>query len=271
MRRVYRYTIIRFMPFVETGEFANIGILMMDAQQGAFKFRLLDRRFGRITQFFDQMLKGTYQKVIRSLHDELGELEITAAGKNVGFVEGLFDEVTRPREHVIRFSEPRVVLGGAMEEKLNELFSYYVEHEFVNREVRDKVLEKGVRKLLKGAGLDRHYVERKIGDSQYEARFPFVEKEGEHSAGRVIKPLSLMLDNSTRVLEHSAHWGFRVHELRRRNVLKGDVLFTVEPEDELKIEQTVYREAIELLGSDHVNIVPYRNQDQILSFATAAT
>ena len=270
MKRVYRYTIIRFMPFVETGEFANVGILMMDAQGGALKFRLLGRRFSRITQFFDQMQKGTYQKVIRSLRDELGELEITAAGKNVGFVEGLFDEVTRPREHVIRFSNPRVVLGGIMEGKLNELFSYYVEHEFVNREVRDRVLEKGVRKLLKGAGLERRYVERKIGDSQYEARFPFVEKEGGHSAGRVIKPLSLMLENSTKVLEHSAHWGFRVHELRKRNVLTGEVLFTVEPEDELKVETSVYREAIELLGSDHVNIVPYRNQDQILSFASAS-
>jgi hypothetical protein len=55
-----------------------------------------------------------------------------------------------------------------------------------------------------------------------------------------------------------------------RNVLTGDVLFTVEPEDELKVETSLYREAIELLGSDQVKIVPYRNQDQILSFASAS-
>ncbi len=267
MKRVYRYTIVRFMPFVETGEFANVGILMVDVQGGAFKFRLLDRKFSRVTRFFDQMEKGTYRKVIHNLRDELGELEKATLGKSVEFVEGLFDEVTRPREHVIRFSDPRVVLGGAMDEKLQELFGCYVEHEFVNREVRERVLEKGVRKLLQNAGISHRYTERKIGDSQYEARFPFVEKEGEHSAGRVIKPLSLMLDNSTKVLEHSAHWGFRVRELTKRKVLSGDVLFTVEAADELELEASIYQEAIELLQDGNVEVVPYREQERIVQFA----
>lgn len=256
------------MPFVETGEFANVGILMIDVQGGAFKFRLLDRKFSRVTRFFDQMEKGTYQKMIRSLRDELVELEAAVAGKNIRFVEGMFDEVTRPREHVIRFSEPRVVLGGAMDQKLNELFGHYVEHAFVNREARERVLEKGVRKLLDKVGLARHYTERKIGDSQYEARFPFVEKEGEHSAGRVIKPLSLMLENSTRVLEYSAHWGFRVRELTKRKALSGDVLFTVEAADELELETSVYQEAIELLQNGNVEVVPHREQERIVEFAS---
>ncbi len=138
MKRVYRYAIIRFMPFVETGEFVNVGILMSDVQRGKFRFCLLDRKFSRVTRFFDQMEQGIYLKVIRSLREELEELEAVAYGKSADFTERLFDEMTRPREQVIRFSDPRIALGDAMDQELQKLFGYYVEQTLLGRDLSDE-------------------------------------------------------------------------------------------------------------------------------------
>jgi hypothetical protein len=46
-----QYAFLRFRPFAETGEFANVGVVLMAAEAGFFDFRLL-KRYGRITQFF---------------------------------------------------------------------------------------------------------------------------------------------------------------------------------------------------------------------------
>ena len=45
-----QYAIVRFAPFVETGEFANVGIIMMAPKQRFFAFELELKRYKRITR-----------------------------------------------------------------------------------------------------------------------------------------------------------------------------------------------------------------------------
>ena len=49
-----QYALLRFRPFVETGEFANVGVVLLAPEARFFGFRLL-KRYGRITQFFHQL------------------------------------------------------------------------------------------------------------------------------------------------------------------------------------------------------------------------
>ena len=46
-----QYAIVRFLPYLETGEFANVGIVMLCPDAGFFDFKLL-RHVRRITAFF---------------------------------------------------------------------------------------------------------------------------------------------------------------------------------------------------------------------------
>ncbi len=48
-----QYAIVRFMPYIETGEFANVGILLWAPKTRYLGFKLLRRKHARITQFFD--------------------------------------------------------------------------------------------------------------------------------------------------------------------------------------------------------------------------
>lgn len=49
----------RFCPFVETGEFANVGVVLLSPEGRFFGYKLL-KKYGRITQFFHQLDRKVY-------------------------------------------------------------------------------------------------------------------------------------------------------------------------------------------------------------------
>ena len=131
------YAIVRFMPYVETGEFANVGVLLWIPKQKTLLFRLLRRKYGRITQFFEELDKHVYLKAMADLDAELHRIQVllqedtvVTANSNLeyGFHKGIFEEVIRPRETIIRFSEQRAILSENPEATVAALFNYYVDH-----------------------------------------------------------------------------------------------------------------------------------------------
>lgn len=90
-----QYTIIRFLPYAETGEFANVGVVLACPATGFLDARLLPtRNTRRITGFFDQLDKSIYRDALRYLNDELKRIrEFVADGVGTGgatFVQNVF-------------------------------------------------------------------------------------------------------------------------------------------------------------------------------------
>ncbi|MEJ2407708.1 MAG: DUF3037 domain-containing protein [Candidatus Thiodiazotropha sp.] len=152
-----QYAIVRFTPFVETGEFANVGIVMMAPKARFFGFKLLMKRRKRITDFFKELDAQVFRSAMKDLNEELGRVRdlLKAHGfdrrfkvNDEDFAKGIFAEMIRPRETIVRFGEPRVVLAEEPKKTLNELYAFYVERDFVTKQYRETVLEKGIRNLL---------------------------------------------------------------------------------------------------------------------------
>jgi hypothetical protein len=131
------YAIVRFMPYVETGEFANVGVLLWIPKQKTLLFKLLRRNYRRITQFFKELDKQVYLKAMSDLDTELHRVQallqagaVVTANSNLeyGFHKGIFEEVIRPRETIVRFSEQRAILSENPEATVAALFNYYVDH-----------------------------------------------------------------------------------------------------------------------------------------------
>ncbi|RLJ21981.1 DUF3037 domain-containing protein [bacterium endosymbiont of Escarpia laminata] len=270
-----QYAIVRFTPFIETGEFANVGIIMMAPNARYFGFKLLTKRHGRITKFFEEMDAKVFRSTMYALKEELERVHVVLKShgfdrryktNDVEFAKGLFAEVVRPRETILRFSEPRAVLTDDPKETLKELFAYYVERDFVTKEYRETVLEKGMRRLLLKEQLGERFTRERIGDDEYKVLFPFVEMH-EKVPARIIKPLNLGQDDSSKIIEHGGKWEFRMRELRKRHMLPDKVLFAVDgPGDEGR-RGSAYREVVDMLTDTGVAVLPYENQEQILDFA----
>lgn len=273
------YAIVRFMPYVETGEFANVGVLLWIPNQKALMFKLLRKRYGRITQFFEELDKQVYLKAMSDLDDELhriqrllqdGALAESNADLEYGFHKGIFSEIIRPRETIVRFSEQRAILTEDPIETLKTLYDYYVGRNFVTKEYQEGLMEKSVKRLLDQENLGRRYQKRKVQDKIYSVSFPFVE-EREKKAVRVIKPLFLGQVDSTAIIEHGGHWRLKVEQLRRRQLLHGPILFPVKGPDDAKKDdhrQEAFEETRQSLEEDGIQVVPYDEKRLILDFAS---
>lgn len=272
-----QYAIIRFAPFVETEEFANVGVLMIAPKQRYFGFKLETRRFGRITRFFEEIESTLYKKSLSSVKNELDRIhgvlkehgfDRRKKSNDVDFANQLFSEVIRPRESIIRYSEPRVVLTEDPNKKLEELFSFYVERNFVTKQYKEGMLEDKLRKWLVNAHLGQRFHRAVIGDDEYQAKFPFVEKFDEDKL-KVIKPLHLAQDKPNKIIDHGGAWVFRLWELKRRNLMPEKTLFTVAgPESGASDNRmSAFAEIVDRLKEEGVEVANYKDREQIIEFA----
>ena len=98
-RTACQYAIVRFMPYIETGEFANVGILLWAPKTRYLGFKLLRKKHARITQFFEELDRGLYLKTMANLDAELRRVqgmlkdqvgEFGDNDRDYGFHKGLF-------------------------------------------------------------------------------------------------------------------------------------------------------------------------------------
>ncbi|GGC10889.1 hypothetical protein GCM10007205_20110 [Oxalicibacterium flavum] len=270
MKYACQYAIVRFMPFVETGEFANVGIVLTCPETGFFDFKLLTR-VRRITGFFDQMDVRIYRAARNGLQKELARVKEYAAQAVLNdprSVRFLFAELTRPREVMLRYDAPRVVLANDPEDKLDALFAYYVERNFVTPEYVEKQLEKQLRGVLEHAKIKKMYSEARVKQGSFAATFPFAHRNANGVLDRAIKPLHLAHDDAAAAYEHGWAWVGRLKQLKHHRVLPDDVLIATnmrEENDSEKIE--VYREIKSSFESLGIKVATITDKEKIERFA----
>ncbi len=270
-----QYAIVRFAPFVETGEFANVGIIMMAPKQRFFAFELELKRYGRITRFFEDVDAKLYKKTLYNLKDELDRVTdvLKAHGfdkrlktNDIDFATGLFNEIVRTRETIVRFGGVRTVLTDDPNKKLKELFAFYVERNFVTKKYQEELLERDVRKLLYKANVGEQYERERLGDDSYHVTFPFVRHDKDQPA-KIIKPLYLGQKEPTKIYDHGAAWIYRIKKLEGRFLEPDRVLFTLAGPNKAGDRLDAYCDIKSELKDTGVKIADSDNMDEITMFA----
>lgn len=270
-----QYALLRFRPFVETGEFANVGIALIAPEARFFGFRIL-KRYARITQFFHQLDRQIYLDGRQLFKEEMDRfalelrrlaLDGRKTQPDVVLARNLFAEVVRPREAMLQFADQRVVIAEDPKAKLLQLFDHYVERNFVTKEYQERLLENNVRKLLFNAQVGARYQREKVGTEDFAVNFPFVDMV-EGKAERVIKPLYLAQGDSTKILTHGGQWVDKVRRLRKRNALPPKVLFPVTQPAANTKPYHAFQEIMQDLLAENVQVVAADDERQILKFAT---
>lgn len=270
------YSIFRFAPFVETGEFANVGIVMMAPEQRFFGFKIMGLRHSRVTRFFDQLDARVFRATMKTVREEMDRAAVLLRQhgfdkrlktNDVEFAKHLFAEMIRPRETVIKFSEARMVLVEDPRSSLEDLYGHYVERDFVTREYQEGVLERGVRQWLWQARIAERFTRLDVGNDDYHVPFPFVENHGD-VAIKAIKPLNLAQPQASKILDHGGQWLFRVNSLKKRGLLPRKVLFAVGPPPaEGTPQMRAFEEIVDSLKDTGVDVLPYAEKAAILEFA----
>lgn len=270
---VCQYAIVRFLPYLETGEFANVGIVFLCPETGYFDFRMLNKA-RRINAFFEELKVNLYRDAKNGFLKELERIqqfvERTTAHGNLtqSLVNNIFADLIRPREVMIRFDAVRPLLTDNPNQKLEELFAFYVERDFVTPVYQEGLIERNVRNVLKAADLISKYKKETLGDKEaYHATFPFVYMEN-GVARRVIKPLNLAQDDPAQIFDHGWAWLGKIKKLRDLNLLHDDVLLAVKsPKIEDRPEFDMYNEVVKKLKDEKILVAQANDKVQILEFA----
>ena len=267
-----QYAIVRFLPYLETGEFANVGIVMLCPDAGFFEFKLL-ARVRRITAFFEELDSGIYRRAANDFKQELKRIRNWLAHQpdrtmDVELARHLFEELTRQREAMMRFDNVRVVLADDPAQQLDELFGHYVERNFATKAYHEQLLDKTVRKVLMDAKLNKQYQPETLGDvTTYHAKLPFVHREGERAV-KAIKPLYLAHEDPAQIYDHGWAWFGKVDKLRALHLLPEQVLFPVQGPVEARGERfDMFQEITAKIVANDVWVVPSIQTERIVEFA----
>ncbi len=277
MNYACQYAIVRFLPYAETGEFANVGVVLMCPQTGYFNFKLLNR-VRRISAFFEELETSIFRNARKSFAAELARVRAVMVATRVTDLEQptptnkilfnhLFAEIVRPREAMIRFDDPRVVLTSDPDEKLAELYEHYVERNFATKQYQERLIERQVHQALRQADLMKLYAPEVVGNAAYHVRFPLV-KMVDDEAVRVIKPLHLAHEDPTQLYDHGWEWLGKIRKLNREKLLPSAVLFAVDIPNKDDSERTAaFKEIMSELKNENVKVISYENTTDLIKFA----
>ncbi|MCA7083425.1 DUF3037 domain-containing protein [Cupriavidus sp. DB3] len=274
MKYACQYAIVRFLPFAETGEFANIGVVMACPKTGFFDYKLL-RTFRRITAFFEELDSHVYRSTRDLLKEELDRIKaafekVSARGWSTPSVtKQIFSELVRPRESMVRFSEVRAVLAEDPLAELSRVFDEVVGRNFATKAYQEKLLEKHVRNTLKSADLVSRFKPRKVGNETYHATFPFVALSWDGKPLKAIKPLHLAHDDPAAIYDHGWEWLGKLKRLGMVGGLPSGVLLAVNAPTGMDPTLARAHDEVmkELSTAPHTRVVSIEDDDAVLSFA----
>jgi len=267
-----RYAIVRFVPFPETEEFVNIGIILACPSLGYFGFRLQQKkRHGRVTNFFPDIGTKSYKEAIEMFSRELSRVQYIAHSDLKGSpneIRKLFDALVHPREALIKFSSPRARMAEDPAQILDKLFGYYVERNFVTLEYKETILERRIRNLVHSLNLPKPFRAVELGDEFASAHFPLVQ-EDKDVAVKAIKPFYLAQPEPSKIIAHGGLWVDRIRRMRRRQTLPSALMFAIEsPPREDSKRYAAFDEIRHDLESLDIITVPAQAEDAIINFAT---
>lgn len=274
---VCNYAIARFRPYRETGEFVNVGVVLICPQVNYFGYVFETRKHKRITDFFPELevevfkagLAGQIKELARITgceHDEELQQLVLHEEAHASLVR--FRELVRPRETLFNFGETGTVIATDPRAKLQELFQYYIKRQFArDREYQEVIMRRHLTDILRKSELDKFYKpDQRVGDDNYHVTVPFAHLDGA-IIRKAIKPLHLAKDGPTEIYRHGDAWISTVRRLRQINRLPKEFLFTVKEPKSGGKKASAAREICRELESLDTLTIPFTETDRILSFA----
>ncbi|CAG9166164.1 hypothetical protein LMG23994_00916 [Cupriavidus pinatubonensis] len=264
-----QYAIVRFMPYVETEEFANVGVVLACPKTGYFDFKLLPR-VRRITAFFEELDASVYRTAREALRAELNRIKQLFAHATGSITLGtrLFEELVRPRESMIRFADVRVILTGNPSDELDRVYDHVVGRTFATKVYQEQILEKHIQSTLRAADLSALFKNRKVGNDAYHATFPFVRVNRDDEPVQAIKPLHLAHDDAAAIFDHGWEWLGKIKRLHNERQLPQQVMFAVNaPTESDELLMRAYRDVVaELSAAPNTSVASYEDARAILEF-----
>ena len=231
-KHVCNYAVLRFLPYPETGEFVNLGVVVHCADTGFLGVELERKKLRRVTSFFPELVKEEFKNAQDAIWNELERVRdhVDSLGQP-DLKRRVFRELVRARESIFRFSEVKTVLADHPKEIVKTLFAQYVRRHFAQtKEHQEGVMARRYYAALRQFLPQRIFHQnRLVGKDEYHVRVPLCSEILAVNGAPlcVIKPLDLDRDEPTAIIDHGDAWIGKVRRLREIGCQPERFIFAV--------------------------------------------
>jgi hypothetical protein len=121
---VCNYALLQFLPYPETGEFVNVGVLVSCMNPCLLRFQAEPTMPARVKAMFPMQDEEAYASSIAALDRDMKRAGSTARDPKT--CQLVFGELVRRRESILRFGEVRTILTTDAERLADQLLARYV-------------------------------------------------------------------------------------------------------------------------------------------------
>jgi hypothetical protein len=262
---VCNFATIRFLPYRETGEFVNVGVVAHCPEVGFLDFRLLGKKTRRVSAFFPELDRAVFRQARDAMALELVRQRAASGDDKRRLVE--FHAMTSRRESLLHFTPLRSkLISGSPSAALEAIYKDQVERSFAqSKEYRDTQLARRFATMLRAWDLYSLFEKNKrLGTAEYHLQLPFVRRD-ERLA---IKPMDLDRSERTDVLNHGDSWVLKIRRLSEVGFDVGKIVFPVRfPAKGPK--KAAADEIAQALLAMNVKVVPIADRDRLRELTAA--
>ncbi|WP_411172257.1 DUF3037 domain-containing protein [Klebsiella oxytoca] len=262
------YSIVRYAPYAETEEFANIGVVLCAPKLGQFHFQLTQSNNARVKNFFQDDVIFPYAKdaIARELtFAQEQSFKFSSPEKLANF----FNYLIGKKESVIYFSPARVVMADNPQETAIGIFNKFVNHSEVTKESRETILTRELRTRFSHYNdLKNVFRKETLGGDLTRFSVPFVARQGDEILC-AIKPLAFTQDKPEKMMEHCDSWTAKILRAASEKILTvSNVLFTIDtPKHPDALEAKAMREIRRTFDEKGIPHIEHKNETAIINFA----
>jgi hypothetical protein len=127
LQTVCNYALLRYLPYPETEEFVNVGVLISCLQPCLLDFKEEPEMPARAKALFPLQDAGAFAAATGAFTKDMRRAKGEA--RNPRTCKMLFSDLVRPRESTLRFGEIRTIVTDNPHHLADELFRRYVRME----------------------------------------------------------------------------------------------------------------------------------------------
>lgn len=271
MKYACHYLMVRFTPYPETGEFANIGLVVYCQKANYFASKF-SQGHSRINQFFSGLDHAVAKAGIKWAQRELDAL---AKYRNDKAFLNVLKNLSMNAGGLISFTEPGVALVESPAAFLDQKFADMVEHAFTKEPAYEQQMTRRVRALLQSRLEHYSFKAGKLGSDLFKVELPLVQKSKFGQVEKAIKPLHLGKDDPQQLLKHALSWATNLSWVIQHDksiMQPSDILVVADKPAESQVHGNTkigmaYREAIKSFEKLGVSVANVDDTNDIVSFA----
>ncbi|MDP8079768.1 DUF3037 domain-containing protein [Phocoenobacter skyensis] len=275
MKTPILYSFVRFRPYIETGEFVNVGLLMCEPQTQKLTFGLVPKNSGRVNHFFYN--SRIFEEIRDTINSELKYIKKIVENDfrfSPEEVARFFHNFVDCKEGIVQYSNAVVGVVDDPQANFSQLYREYIHFGGVKSVSQENNIVREFKDLFKAQSnpIFNNYKECLVKGETSKFKLPLALKDNnDNKVIRGIKPLAFDQNETASMIEHCDSWVAKINRSTAEGLIKKDcILFaldTANTKAKIKILDTIKR------TFDHfsINHTDWKNKEEVLDFAKDVT